>query len=153
LIAAPRSFQWLDRRGGWFWFGNLRSSLLRTIEKILSVAGSVRLTDLARALFRRRPPSLIPPVRVLARLCRRAPQLRVERQLVRLADHVQTSQPLTDAESRVVELFRARGPRIDLRQATTSLRFGLDFEGTLKRLRSSPLVLEPEPGVFQLIGT
>src|SRR5207247_4755781 len=75
LLSAHRAFQWLDRRQGWFWFRNPRSALLRTIEKILSVGGTVRLADLARTLFRRRPPPMIPPVRVLGRLCRQVPQL------------------------------------------------------------------------------
>jgi hypothetical protein len=153
LLAAHRSFQWLDRRQGWFWLGNTRSSLLRTIEKILVVAGRVRLADLARTLFRRRPPPLIPPVRALAELCRHSPQLVVERQVVKLASQGRALHGLSDADNRVVELFRTLGRRIDFRDSTLALRPGFDFDGNLRRLRSSPLVLEPQPGVFQLIGS
>jgi hypothetical protein len=92
-------------------------------------------------------------VRVLARLCRQVPQLRVERQVVRLVENTLGRELLSETDNRVVELFRTLGPRIDFRRSTLSLRSGLDFDGTLRRLRSSPLVLEPQPGVFQLIGS
>jgi len=153
LFAAHRSFQWLDRRGGWFWFGNLRSPLVRTIERALAVAGRVRLAELSRALFRRRAPRRVPPLRALGELCRNVPQLRVEGQTVQLSEDPAAADFLTDSDHRVVELFHALGPRIDLRGAASSFGAGSDFPGAVRRLRASPLVVEPQPHVFQLIGS
>jgi hypothetical protein len=153
LFAAHRSFQWLDEDGGWFWFGNVRSPLVRTIERVLAVAGRARLAELSRALFRRRAPRRVPSLRALEELCRNVPWLRVERQMVHLSRGPATTELLTDSDRRVVELFRTLGPRIDLRGAAPSFGTGHDLPGTVRRLRASPLVLEPRPHVFQLIGS
>ena len=153
LFAAHRSFQWLDEPGGWFWFGNVRSPLVRTIERALAVAGRARLAELWRALFRRRAPGRVPSLRALEGLCRHVPWLRVERQVVHLAKGPAATELLTDSDRRVVELFRTLGPRIDLRGAAPSFGTGHDLPGTVRRLRASPLVLEPRPHVFQLIGS
>ena len=71
VLTAKDSFQWLDRRVGWFWFGNLNSQLVRTIDNILSVAGEVPLRELAHGLFRRWAPDNAPTRRTLRALCAR----------------------------------------------------------------------------------
>jgi hypothetical protein len=152
VLEAHVAFQWLDAKLGWFWYRTCRSRLILTIERILSFAGTVRLTDLAQTLFRRRPPALIPPVRVLARLCRECPQFVVDRQRIRLDRPDAAESRLTEAETGVIELFRDRGPRIDLRRQPLNDQFGPDGGEILRRLRASRFVLEPTPGVFRLIG-
>lgn len=153
LLAAKETFRWIHKPLGWFWFESPRSRLVQAIEKVLSLGRSVRLADLARSLFRRWPPEVIPPLLVLRELCRHLPQVVLTGNTVRLA----TPRPpasFTQADHDILSLFRDWGPRIDgFRLPFISQKLGLGAEALRRFLRSSFWVVERQPGVFQLIGT
>jgi hypothetical protein len=153
VLAAKETFRWIHRPLGWFWFENPRARLVQAIEKVLSVGRPVRLADLARTLFRRWPPEVIPPLLVLRELCRRLPQLVIAGNTVRLAA-ARPAEELTPADHEILALFRNWGPRIDgFRLPFISQKLGLGAEALRRFLRSSFWVIERQPGVFQLIGT
>lgn len=160
VVSAQNNFEWLDKRQGWFWFRNERSRAVKTIEKVLSVAGSVGIKELHEVLFRRFAPDNAPSNRALRTLCEQIPNIEVTGASVRLRPIGAPAQPpdegtrLNDRERSVVELFRRWGPRIDgHRLPELCETVGLGAVALGRHLRASPLVLEPHPGVFRLIGT
>jgi hypothetical protein len=154
VVSAKESFQWLDQRVGWFWFRNPQSHLVRTIEKVLTVAGPVPLRDLAHVLFRRWAPDNAPSLRALRALSEQIASLEVQGNVVRLRAAAARDGTLSDRERTVLSLFQAWGPRIDgHRLPEICQHMGLAAGPLGRQLRSSPLVVEPQPGVFRLIGT
>jgi hypothetical protein len=153
VLGAKDTFAWLDRRVGWFWFGNQSSQLVRTIESILAVAGPVPLKELAHVLFRRWAPDNAPSPRTLRALCAQIPTLQIDGNVVRLGP---TSTPgsLPERERTVLRLFESCGPQIEgHRLHEICQRMGLAAGPLGRQLRASPFVVEPRPGVFRLIGT
>ncbi len=154
ILAAKDSFRWLDRPLGWFWFENEQSSLVRAIEKVLRVAGSARLDDLSNALFRRWAADNVPSRRALSALCHQAPRLRVTGHVVSLATPHSGDGALSPIEETLVSLFRRCGPRLEsYRLHEIAGALGMACAQLGRALRSSPFVLEPQPGIFRLIGT
>lgn len=86
VVTARRSFAWLDKRGGWFWFVGAGSRLIRNIEEALAASGSVPLAGLARSVFERRPRETVPSPRAFATLCAELPGVVVQGELVSLAE-------------------------------------------------------------------
>lgn len=153
VLTAKDSFEWLDRRVGWFWFGNGSSQLVRTIESILAVAGPVPLKELAHVLFRRWAPDNAPSGRTLRALCTQIPSLRVDGNVVGLASQGPPA-TLPERERTVLRLFESCGPQIEgHRLHEIGQRLGLAAGPLGRQLRASPFVVEPRPGVFRLIGS
>ena len=153
VVTAKDSFEWLDPRVGWFWFGNPHSQLVRTIENILSIAGPVPLRELAHVLFRRWAPDNAPSGRTLRALCERIPGFQTSTTDVRLRldGAVQT---LPEREQIVLRVFRECGPQIEGHELPEIChRLGLHAGPLGRQLRASPFVIEPRPGVFRLIGS
>jgi hypothetical protein len=153
VVTAKDSFEWLDPRVGWFWFGNTHSQLVRTIENIVSVAGPVPLRELAHVLFRRWAPDNAPSARTLRTLCDRVPTLESDGGEIRLSD-AQNSTTLPEREQTVLRVFRECGPQIEGHELPEIChRLGLNAGPLGRQLRASPFVIEPRPGVFRLIGS
>lgn len=155
VLRAKDSFRWLDEKLGWFWFASGRSPLVRAIEKVLQVAPAVTLDDLAQALFRRWAPENVPSRRALAGLCGQIESLHVRRNAVSLVTApAEGDARLTASEESVVGLFRQFGPRIEghrLQEIAEAQGVGVAQLG--RHLRASPLVVEPRPGLFRLVGS
>jgi len=84
VLSPLKSFHLLDESGGWFWFSSVsRNRLLNMIQKILSVAGGIDISDLRAGISRnRRMEGFSPPRRVLLELCRQLPGCLVEDNMV-----------------------------------------------------------------------
>ena len=153
VVTAKDSFEWLDSRVGWFWFGNPHSQLVRTIENILSIAGPVPLRELAHVLFRRWAPDNAPSGRTLRALCERIPSFETSSIDVRLKQDNQVK-TLPEREQTVLRVFRECGPQIEGHELPEIChRLGLHAGPLGRQLRASPFVIEPRPGVFRLIGS
>jgi hypothetical protein len=153
VVTAKDSFEWLDPRVGWFWFGNPHSQLVRTIENILSIAGPVPLRELAHVLFRRWAPDNAPSGRTLRVLCERVPAFETSSTDVRLRKDGSV-QTLPEREQLVLRVFRECGPQIEGHELPEIChRMGLHAGPLGRQLRASPFVIEPRPGVFRLIGS
>jgi hypothetical protein len=154
VLRAKSTFRWLDDRVGWFWFESDRSPLVRAVAKVLAVAATVDLDDLAEALFRRWAPENVPSRRALQNLCGQVPLFRVRRGSVSLAAAPEGSGSLSPSDQAVVGLFQRFGPVVEghrLPDIAAALGMGCAQLGRL--LRASPFVLESRPGMFRLVGT
>lgn len=71
LLQRLDGFSWLDEMSGWFWLRTSgRSRLLNQIEKIMSIAGSITISELRDGVGRHhRMKGFRPPREVLAVLC------------------------------------------------------------------------------------
>jgi hypothetical protein len=154
IVSRRERFHWLDRPRGWFWFRAEKAPLIDTIERVLALVGRARAEDLHLAILRRWPPEAVLPEAVLATLCGEVRRFRVEGGWVRLAPGTLARPRPTDEEHRVLKLFALWGPRIEgFRIPAVCRRMDLGVEEVSRLLRSSPLVMQLRPGVFQLVGT
>ena len=120
VLTAKDSFEWLDRRVGWFRFGNGSSQLVRTIESILTVAGPVPLKELAHVLFRRWAPDNAPSGRTLRALCSQIPSLQRRRQHGRPEQPGRARRRCPSASARCCGCSRAAGRRSRVTGCTRS---------------------------------
>jgi hypothetical protein len=154
VLSAKDSFRWLDRERGWFWFATEASRLVKTIVRVLTVTGAVSLAELSPALFRRFPPDYAPTRKALRELCRQIGEVEVSGNTVTLRGAAGTRSSLPDREQTLLDLFRRWGPRIDGHELVSICAgLGIGVAALGRHLRNSPLVVEPQPGVFRLIGT
>lgn len=152
VVKARPSFRWLAQSSGWFWFAAGESRLVRSIEKVLMVSAPISSATLARAVFQRRPPEFVPPLSVLEALCRQVPCFSVDE-----TGHIGLASPepelLSEEDRGLIDLFRARGPRIEAEQCQTLAQtVGLTADRLLRRLAVALFVIEQPPGVFQLVS-
>lgn len=152
VVKARPSFRWLSAPTGWFWFQSEDSRLVRSIEKVLSVSAPISTATLGRALFQRRPAEFVPPLSVLDALCRQVRRFSVaDTGLVKLSAPL--AERLSEEDRGLIDLFRARGPRIDADQChTLAQTIGLSADRLLRRLAVALFVIEQPPGVFQLVS-
>ncbi len=70
VAQSMAGFEWLDDEQNWFWVPTSRNRLLNQVEKIMSVAGTIDLSDLRSGVGRHhRMKGFRPPREVLARFC------------------------------------------------------------------------------------
>jgi hypothetical protein len=105
-------FSWLDEKSGWFRIEGIgKHGLLKTIDKVLAVAGSVTVRQLRAAVGRNRRMWKEPPSEnVLLEFCRALPGVRVEGHRI-LADPPRDwRESLTGVESQLVSVLKKYGP-------------------------------------------
>lgn len=112
IVEQIDGFQWLDCHGGWFRFTSInKHGLPRAIEKILAVAGPIRVGALRSAIGRnRRVWKTPPPKNVLLEFCRRAPGLGVDGDRVFADPPRDWTDILTGVERELVEILTEHGP-------------------------------------------
>ena len=154
VVSLRQGFEWLDQERGWFWTRSDRASLLTTLARLFSVVPSVPLGALAWALFGRRPPDHTPPLSVLAQLCRRISWLELTGDLVRAPLPPDTGEPGNPLDQCALAVFARWGPTVagPLIPAIAQ-QLGATAAFVRRALRTSPLVIEPEPAVFRLVGS
>jgi len=79
VLTKAEGFSWLEEDSGWFWLRDLpRNRLLNFIDKIMSVADSVDISELRQGVSRNyRMKGLVPPSRVLLEVCRQVERFQV----------------------------------------------------------------------------
>lgn len=150
VLAATRGYQSVSDPGEtagerWFWFQGRPNRALDGATKIFSVADTVPLARLRRALFKGHLERALPPLAAVAALCLSLPGTEVRDGAVSVARRFDQSILLSESERALADVLGDRGPTAvrDLR-ALPALA-GLPA-GTLDRLiRTSPL-LESLPG-------
>lgn len=153
VVRAMEDVQWLDER--WFWVPGLRNRMLNQVEKIMSVAGSIELTDLRRGVGRHhRMQGFRPPREVLAELCVQSGHYQRDGNTIVGAHLPDWRDLLGEIERVLVETLFDHGPimrREDLLEIVVDQR-GLKPNSVGVYLTYSPLIEKYAPGIFGLRG-
>jgi len=115
ILPLLDGFAWLDESAGWFRLAPIvKHGLPRMIDKILSVAGSIGVTELRTAITRnRRLWKTPPPENVLLEYCRQMPGVKVEEQRIIADPPRDWRKSLGGIERALVSVLRERGPVMD----------------------------------------
>jgi len=154
-IQLIDDFCWLDRAAGWFRLASVsKHGLPKAIDKVLAVAGQIRVADLQAAIQRsHRIGKTRPPQTMLLEFCRQMPGVRVEGDLV-IADPAKDWQEvLTGVEARLVGVLKQHGPVME-RSALEELCVadGMNRFSFHAFLASSPVIAQYGHSVYGLLG-
>jgi Sigma-70, region 4 len=150
-------FCWLDEPNGWFWVrGTARNRLLNQVEKIMTVAGSITISELRDGVGRpHRMQGFRPPREVLTRLCEQTGTYRREGdRIVGGPDLPDWKDVLGINEATLVDALLTYGPlmrRDELEQQVVDER-GLNRSSFYVYLTYSPVIERFAPGVYGLRG-
>lgn len=158
LLEAVPGHEWLDDEKEWFWIkGTTRNRLLNQIEKIMSIAGSIHVTELREGAGRHhRMEGFRPPREVLARLCVQSGLYRRDGDTVLEGRGLRSwEEVLGDTvERRLAEALFEFGPvmrRDDLERVVVDER-GVNRSSFYVYLGYSPIIARYAPGVYGLRG-
>lgn len=155
-IESLEGFGWLDQDRGWFWVRGTRNRLLNQAKKIMSVAGSIDLTELRAGVGRHhRMKGFRPPREVLAALCIASGDYsRDGDRIVGGPGLADWRAVLGDNERRLAQALFDYGPvmrRDDLERVVVVER-GLNRSSFYVYLTYSPIIERYAAGVFGLRG-
>lgn len=153
-LQLTEGFCWLDPQSGWFRLEKIsRHGLPRTIEKVLAVAGRVRVDELAAAVRRSRRTWPSPPPNVLLEFCRQTPGLRVQEDWIHADPPQAWEEVLTGVEARLVRVLKQHGPVVERgRLEELCIRSGMNRFSFHAFIACSPVIVQYGPSVYGLIG-
>ena len=156
VLKTQDDFEWLDEASGWFWLTSLgRNSLLTQIDKVLSVAPRIPVSELRVGVSRHhRREGFAPPKRVLLALCERLPGCRVEENIVVADPPRDWAETLADTERTLAGVLKEHGPVLE-RQRLEDLctAGGLKRDSFYIHLTYSPVIERFAQGVYGLRGS
>ncbi len=156
VLKTQADFEWLDEAFGWFWLTSVgRNSLLTQIDKVLSVAPRITVSELRVGVSRNhRREGFAPPQRVLLALCRRLPGCRVEENIVVADPPRDWAETLADTERTLAGVLKEHGPVLE-RQRLEDLctARGMKRVTFYIHLTNSPLIERFAQGVYGLRGS
>jgi len=155
VLTTLKDFQWLDEASGWFWLTSAsRNRLVNRIQKILSVADNIEISELRAGISRyRRMEGFAPPRRVLLEICRQLPWCKVEGNII-IADPPLDSQKILSGTERSISwILNKFGPVMTSQKLEeTSLALGINTRTFFPTLSYSPIVTKHAPGIYGLRG-
>ncbi len=146
---------WLDDDQSWFWVrqGKGRNRVVRQVQKMLAVMGTLPLETLREgALRNHRTRGTSLPRRVFEGLCRAA-GFRVHAGVVSASEHIEVAEVLGNIEATMVDVLRNHGNivnRADLEDECISR--GVNRHSFWVYLSYSPLLERVAPSVYALRG-
>jgi hypothetical protein len=148
-------FRWLSKEDGWFWLADVpRNRLQNVIEKILSIAPHIHVSDLRRGVGRHhRMEGYAPPRRVLLELCRQTTGYRVNGDTINADPPRDWETVLSPTERTFAQILTQRGP-IMSRSALEDecLAAGMNRSTFYVYLEYSPVLERLDRGVYGLRG-
>ncbi len=155
-LETVEGFRWLDQEQAWFWIQGSRNRLLRQIQKIMAVAGSIELSELRSGVGRHhRMKGFRPPREVLASLCINSGDYsRLGDRISGGANLPDWQEVLGDNERKLAQALFDHGPvmrRDDLEQVVVT-EGGMNRSSFYVYLTYSPIIERYAPGVYGLRG-
>ena len=155
VLSEKEDFRWLDEMGGWFWLSTVpRNRLLNQIEKILSVAVRIDISELRTGVSRHhRMKGFAPTKRVLLELCRQTSWCRVEDNTVIADPPLNWEETLSDIEQFMVLVLKEHGPVMQRSKfEELCLNLGINRVTFFAYLKYSPVLTKYAIGVYGLRG-
>ena len=156
VLEAQPVLQWLDQETGWFWLPTVpRNRLLNQMEKVLSVAGRLHVSELRAAVGRHhRMKGFAPPRRVLLELCRQLPGYGVEDDLITAEPPLEWTRILEETEMTIALVLKELGPVMTRENLENEcLGLGMNRSTFYVYLGYSPILTKHARGVYSLVGT
>jgi len=155
VLMLLKDFKWLDKDNRWFWIHSLpRNRLLNRIDKILSVAAKIHISELRSAIardycFR----SFAPPRRVLLELCRCIAGYRVEENFVICDKGLPWETLFRGGELAMITILCDYEPMIDSQKfEKICIDSGLSHSAFFRHLTYSPAIVRYGRGLYSLVG-
>jgi len=156
FLETAEGFRWLDRESGWFWlYPTKRNSLLTKIDKVLSVAHRVDVSELRAGVSRHyRTGGFAPPRRVLLEICRQLPDCEVvDGQVVLDTRPREPGDHLSETEQMLWLVFAEYGTLLSSRQFEEhATREGVNRATFWSNVANSPVLRRYDRGVYGLVG-
>lgn len=154
-LSLIDGFAWLDKRAGWFRLMPIaKHGLPKVLDKILSVAESVTVSDMRTAMSRnRRLWEEPPPENVLLEYCRQTPGIRVKGRRISSDPPRDWRTCLTGVELQLVEVLREHGPVMERGQMEDlCVAAGMNRFSFHAFVSWSPVVAQFGHSVYGLLG-
>jgi hypothetical protein len=154
-LEVHRAVQWLDEGHSWFVFRARPTRATRTIEKMLTVAPTLPISEIDEGL-RRSFRAVTLPRHVVCAVCAAQPSLTVDRarDTASTATSLDPTRTLSPLERRLVALFRDEGPALTFSEVVElGTRMGLSRGSIAPYLTRSPIVKSVARGRYVLRGT
>ncbi|MEE8452375.1 MAG: sigma factor-like helix-turn-helix DNA-binding protein [Thermoguttaceae bacterium] len=156
ILQLIDGFSWLDERSGWFRIKTIvKHGLPKAIDKILSVADDVTVTQMREAMGRnRRLWKEPPPANVLLEFCRQMPSVRVQGNRVIAETPRDWEEILTGVEATLVRVLKEHGPVME-RGAMEDLCVagGMNRFSFHAFVSWSPVIAQFGHSIYGLLGT
>jgi hypothetical protein len=111
ILELAAGFQWLNRRGDWFWIHLPRPDRLRKrIREVLCVAPHIRLLDLRSALVSDPRLPFVPSRPILRDYCKAIPDCQIEGEWVVAREPLRPEDVLRGDELTLVKILLKDGP-------------------------------------------
>jgi hypothetical protein len=153
VVSEPDDFTWLERRSGWFYLASVaKNSVVSRVIKVLSVAGSIGLSELHAGIRRdERMKDFVMPEYILAELCERIPDVAVRGDAVSLLRPIAPEDVLETTELTLVRILREHGGPMERRELErVCAAAGMKASSFNNRIAYSPIVAERGHGRFGL---
>ena len=154
VLETRDDLRWLDARKQWFWLASVpRNPVVAGVKKLLQFAGSVRVSDIQRAIERlpRKRPTPI-PLEPLTAFCLQAPFCRVSDGLVEWAGPLGASKPLRGAEATVCRILKRNGNELKFRcLEALCAAVGISRPNLWRIVQYSPLIFRRAPRVYSVV--
>ena len=149
-------FSWLNEKGGWFRIAPIaKHGLPKAVDKILSVAGEVTISEMRAAMSRnRRLWKNPPPEKVILEFCRQTPGVRVHGKRISAVPPRDWRKSLTGVEAKLVAVLKEHGPVME-RGAMEDLcvALGMNRFSFHAFVSWSPVIIQLGNSVYALLGT
>jgi len=155
IIMLLTDIRWLDENNRWFWIQSLpRNRLLNRIDKVLSVAVKIHVSELRSAIardyyFR----SFAPPRKILLELCRQISGYRVEENYVICDMPLPWEALFSDSELTMIKILCNYGCIIDGPKFEKICKdSGLNQSTFYRHLTYSPAIMRYGRCLYSLVG-
>jgi len=156
VLDASGDFTWLDESQSWFCYPRSpRNRLNNRVRKILSVSPSIDVGEL-RSGIRKDPrmDGFVPSRKILLQYCEVANFCSVSDGRVIATEDLIPSETLGGLELDFFEVLSAHGGLMERQQlGNACFDRGMNINSWSTKLSGSPILTQPVPGVFALIGT
>ena len=154
-LQLMEGFCWLDPKAGWFQLvGTCKHGLPKAIDKILTVAGAITVSDLRAAVSRnRRMWREPPPEKVILEFCRQTPGVRVQGNRIIPDPPRSWKEALTGVEAKLVGILKKHGPVMERSELEDlCVGSGMNRFSFHAFIACSPVIAQYGHSIYGLLG-
>lgn len=156
ILCLRKDFKWLDQDNGWFWFASTpRNRLVNLIEKILSVAPCISISEMRQGIGRDvRMNGFSPSSHVLLEFCRQIPWCNVENKYITATSQLEWKDLFKGTiEGIMCSILQTNGMVMTRTSFQNEcLKHGINRNSFYKYLCYSPIITKFKDSVYGIRG-